>query len=260
MYTYKKQLANPSNYGGSRDRSAIKYIVLHYTSNDGDTDEANARYFQTAGRGASAHYFVDDDSVTQSVSDLYVAWSVGGLKWDDCSKTGGGTLYGKASNANSISIELCDTQKDGTVMASEKTLENAVLLIRELMIKYNVPLERVIRHFDVNGKHCPAYFLDSKKWQEFKSRISGGKVPASEAPAPQIDKKEEKKLTVYEVTAPAGLNVRSGPGTKYRKLYALSKGSSFLVDWIEGEWAHGHDNLKREGYVFTKWLQKRENL
>lgn len=256
-YIYKKQLAHPSNYGGSRSRSDILFLVLHFTANDGDTDEANARYFQTAGRGASAHYFVDDDSVTQSVSDLYVAWSVGGRKWDDCSKTGGGTLYGKASNANSISIELCDTKKDRTVMASEKTLENAVLLIRELMTKYNVPLERVIRHFDVNGKHCPEYFMDSKKWQEFKARI-GDKAAASEAPAPQTEKKEEKKLTVYEVTAPAGLNVRSGPGTKYRKLYALSKGSSFLVDWIEGEWAHGRDNMKREGYAFTKWLKIKE--
>ena len=56
----KTNLAAASNHGGTRSTSLIKWIVIHYTSNDGDTDEANANYFKTGGRGASAHYFVDD--------------------------------------------------------------------------------------------------------------------------------------------------------------------------------------------------------
>ena len=35
----KTNLANKSNYGGVRSVSNIKYIVVHYTGNDGDTDE-----------------------------------------------------------------------------------------------------------------------------------------------------------------------------------------------------------------------------
>ena len=31
----------------------------------------------------------------------------------------------------------------------------------------------MIRHFDVTGKPCPAYWVDNNKWNEFKSKLSG---------------------------------------------------------------------------------------
>ena len=39
-YVMKEHLANKANYGSKRDLSKIKYLVIHYTSNDGDSDEA----------------------------------------------------------------------------------------------------------------------------------------------------------------------------------------------------------------------------
>ena len=167
----KTVLAHKSNFGGTRALSSIRYIVLHYTANDGDSDESNTKYFQASDRNASAHYFVDDDSITQSVPDNFIAWSVGGKKYTDCEKTGGGKMYGIATNANSISIEMCDTKKDGKLQATEKTMKNAAALCMELMEKYNIDISRVIRHFDVNGKHCPAYFMDAAAWEEFKNRL-----------------------------------------------------------------------------------------
>lgn len=167
----KTVLAHKSNFGGTRALSSIRYIVLHYTANDGDSDESNTKYFQAPDRNASAHYFVDDDSITQSVPDNFIAWSVGGKKYTDCEKTGGGKMYGIATNANSISIEMCDTKKDGKLQATEKTMKNAAALCMELMEKYNIDISRVIRHFDVNGKHCPAYFMDAAAWEEFKNRL-----------------------------------------------------------------------------------------
>ena len=80
-YKYKQNLANRKNYGGRRSLAAIKYIGLHYTGNDGDSADANANYFKKNIVKASAHYFVDDTSVVQSVPDDYVAWSVGGKKY-----------------------------------------------------------------------------------------------------------------------------------------------------------------------------------
>lgn len=47
MYKLIEQLANPGNYGGSRKASQIKYLVYHYTGNDGDRAASNAAYFQT---------------------------------------------------------------------------------------------------------------------------------------------------------------------------------------------------------------------
>ena len=169
MVDIKIKTANRNNYGGKRNIADIKYIVIHYTANDGDTDEGNGNYFANNIVGASAHYFVDDDSITRSVPDDYIAWAVGGSKYK---YTKGGTFYGKCTNANSISIELCDTKKNGVYDFTETTMKNAADLVKLLMEKYTVPVERVIRHYDVTGKVCPKPFVDDEKaWKEFKERL-----------------------------------------------------------------------------------------
>lgn len=160
------------NYGGLRLASDIRYLVYHYTGNDGDTARANANYYANTEVKASAHYFVDDDGAVRSVPELYAAWAVGGKKWNDCAQTGGGTLHGTVTNANSISVELCDTVRDGKLMATETTLRNAAALGRALMARYGIPIGRVVRHFDVTGKHCPAYFMDDVAWNAFKTRLT----------------------------------------------------------------------------------------
>ena len=170
-YVLKERLANPGNYGGSRNASQIRYLVYHYTGNDGDRAANNAKYFQNNIVKASAHYFVDDTTVWRSVPDLKVAWSVGGSKYANADKTGGGTMYGVISNTNSLSIEMCDTIRNGVYQASEATLSNAAALGRALMEKYGIPIENVYRHFDVTGKHCPSYLVNAQKWAEFKKRL-----------------------------------------------------------------------------------------
>ena len=170
-YTIKEQLANSGNYGGSRNASQIRYLVYHYTGNDGDKAANNAAYFRRNIVKASAHYFVDDTTVWRSVPDLKVAWSVGGSKYANADKTGGGTMYGVISNTNSLSIEMCDTIRNGVYQASEATLANAAALGRTLMEKYGIPIENVYRHFDVTGKHCPSYLVNAQKWAEFKKRL-----------------------------------------------------------------------------------------
>ena len=158
--------ANPANYGGSRAASSVRYLVYHYTANK--TDKAKSNFVKS-----SAHYFVDEHDIYRSVEDLKTAYSVGGRKWSDCTSTGGGSMYGKITNTNSISIEMCSS--NGEIL--EATLQNAVRLGKELMQKYHIPLSNVYRHFDVNGKHCPGwdgwYGKDSAKWNEFRSRLSG---------------------------------------------------------------------------------------
>ena len=170
-YTIKEQLANSGNYGGSRNASQIRYLVYHYTGNDGDRAANNAKYFQNNIVKTSAHYFVDDTTVWRSVPDLKVAWSVGGSKYANADKTGGGTMYGVITNTNSLSIEMCDTIRNGVYQASEATLANAAALGRALMEKYGIPIENVYRHFDVTGKHCPSYLVSAQKWAEFKKRL-----------------------------------------------------------------------------------------
>lgn len=175
----KTNIANRKNYGGVRSTNSIKYIVIHYTGNDGDTDENNGKYFKNNVLTASAHYFVDDDSITQSVPDNYVAWHCGAKKY----------THAHCRNANSIGVELCDDVRNGVIYPSEKTIANALELVEHLMQKYSIPQTNVIRHYDVSGKLCPAYWCGTKdkdtKWKTaFWSRL--GATSATKKTVQQI--------------------------------------------------------------------------
>ena len=216
----KTTIANSKNFGGTRSTSKIQWIVIHYTANDGDRDESNGRYFANNVVKASAHYFVDSDSVTQSVADNRVAYAVGGKKYADCGKTGCGKYYGKVTNTNSISIELCDDVKNGTIYPSAKTIENALELTEYLMKKYNIPKSNVIRHFDVNGKPCPKYWTNDVKWKnEFWNKINSGG--------------SENKTTVdtsYKVKINTDvLNVRKGAGTSYAVTAIVKRNEVYTI-------------------------------
>ena len=247
-YTLKTNIANKNNYGGKRNASAIKYIVLHYTGNDGDSDESNAKYFRNNIVKASAHYFVDDDSVTQSVPDNYIAWSVSGRRYSSCSKTGGGSMYGKCTNSNSISVELCDAVKNGTVYPSEKTIENAIAFVKTPMKKYGIPASNVIRHFDVTGKGCPAYWCGTTAknvlWiTEFHDRLSGS---TSAVP--------ERKVVSYLVKITASsLNVRAGAGTSYRVTASVKKNQVYTIIEEKNGWGRLKSGI---GWISLKYAVK----
>lgn len=239
-YKLKKKYANKNNYGAKRSASNIKYIVIHYTANDGDTDEGNANYFASRIIKASAHYFVDDDSVTQSVPDNYVAWSVGGSKYSNCKTTGGGKYYTKCTNSNSISIELCDTKKDGKIYPTKKTIDNAIELTRKLMKQYNIPSTNVIRHFDVTGKTCPAYWCGTseknKLWKtEFYNKLSSLSSTPSNSSSPTSPK--VNKLTIAKPTLKNG---SKGTQVKYLQQdlnylgFKGANGKQLTVDGVIG--------------------------
>lgn len=160
MYTFKINFANRKNYGSIR--TSIKYIVIHYTANDGDSDEGNSNYFKNNIVNASAHYFVDNDSITQAVPDNYIAYHCGANNYK----------HSECRNSNSIAIELCDSVKNGVIYPDAETINNAIELTKHLMKKYNISKENVIRHYDVTGKHCPVYWVNDSKWKdEFWNKI-----------------------------------------------------------------------------------------
>ena len=222
-YEFKTKIANKANYGGKRSTDKIKYIVIHYTGNDGDTDENNGKYFANNIVKASAHYFVDDDSVTQSVPDDCIAWSVGGDKYANCSTTGGGTFHKKCTNTNSLNIELCDDVKNGTIYPSAQTIANAIELTKAKMKEYGIPAANVIRHFDVTGKGCPAYWCGTAekdaKWQsEFKNKLDWQSVSAKKenATAVKTDTSNvyDLKAFIKDVQAATGAKVDGIAGSE----------------------------------------------
>lgn len=152
-----------------RKHSDVKFIVIHYTAGSTDTAENEGYYFKNGNtRSAGAHFFIGRDGhIVKSVPMDRTAWSVGGKKYSDCKKTGGGKYYRKCTNSNSVSIELCAIADKDASPEQIKATKELITYIR----KYCKNAKTIIRHFDVNGKHCPARYMDSKKWKTLKEAI-----------------------------------------------------------------------------------------
>ncbi len=156
--------AHPGNYTPGRT-GPVRFLVLHYTAGRNDSAGSNVRYFRDNLVKASAHYFVDELGWLSSVDEQDTAWSVG---------TAG--IYRQkhpmCRNENSISIELCCRWASGQYAFSPKTVRNAARLTRLLMTRYDIPMENVLRHFDVVSKRCPAPWVDDESgWLAFQKRV-----------------------------------------------------------------------------------------
>ena len=145
------------------------YIVIHYVGAD-STAANNASYFYSVNRSASANYFVDENEIWQVVEDTDAAWHCGGSRQSNR----GGSFYKKCLNSNSIGIEMCMKYNSlGKAYFKDGTVENTIDLTKTLMEKYNIPVDRVIRHYDVVGKYCPGPYVDDENaWNEFKQRLT----------------------------------------------------------------------------------------
>ena len=148
---------NRSNRGGT----PIRYIVVHDTGNPsrGANATAHYNYFNGGDRSSSADFFVDDTQVL-CVNDYYkfYTWHCGD----------GRGKYG-ITNRNSVGIEFCinvDSDRD-------KTLARTAQLVRELMQELNIPIDRVVRHYDASRKNCPQSMSGNgwAQWYKFKEKL-----------------------------------------------------------------------------------------
>lgn len=174
----------------------IKYIAIHYTAGGSSTPgrAQGLRSMWESMKRASADFGVDDRDMVQFNPDLknYYCWSVGDKKAAHVNVPDG-------RNGNTISIEICSTLQNGTSLAqpnhsgwsyTDKAIENAIKLTKILMKKFNIPIERVVRHYDISGKLCPGVIgwndgqlydtngkplagkrNNSNRWKEFKNKL-----------------------------------------------------------------------------------------
>lgn len=141
----------------------MQYIVVHYTgsgTSKSGSAKANCQYFGGGDRQASAHYFIDDGGVWEYADpSTYYTWHCGD----------GHGKYG-ISNANSIGIEVCQNYD---VPFTETEIRYLAELVRMLMVKFNVPASRVVRHYDASRKLCPLYYAKrSTEWEALRKRIT----------------------------------------------------------------------------------------
>lgn len=163
-----KPINNGKQIGNSRNTSTIKGIAIHMTDNFsvGADAMAHYRYLQKAERPGSAHYYISATKsmieIVQPIGDSKVAWHVGD-KWGYKNNP---NRRKDLNNTNTIGIEMC-VNKDGDFNSVRfATIE----LVKNLMVKYNIKPNNVVRHFDITGKKCPSQW-NNNDWNEFKKEI-----------------------------------------------------------------------------------------
>lgn len=164
MLKINRKISRYNHYKGNNP----KYIVIHYVGAQSSTAKNNATYFYTGNRNASAHFFVDDTSIWQSVEIFNGAWHCGDTNT-------------AVNNKNSIGIEQCCL--GAGLQVTEKTENNAIELVVYLMKKYNIPIENVRTHHEVSGKMCPNWSANNwARWKNFKKKVVAQLNPAKPKP------------------------------------------------------------------------------
>ncbi len=135
----------------------VNGIVIHYTANPGTTAEQNRSYFEGLKDSGiayvSAHYVIGmDGKIIHCVPDDEVSYA------------------SNDRNGDTISIECCHADETGQF--SKETYDSLLWLTAYLMGTHDVPIDNVIRHYDVNGKPCPKYYVDHpESWEALKADV-----------------------------------------------------------------------------------------
>lgn len=182
----------------SRRGSSPEWIVVHYTGCPGTRGDVIARRFARSSvpandRLSSAHYVVDGERIWQCISLDRAAWHVGNGQPNECYSTcDHAELWHKKhkgflGNRNSIGVELCvmksgrgNRMEDEDWYFGDQTVETAAHLVAELLCRFDMSLDRILRHYDATGKPCPRPFVTLRRdksqkyeaaWTDFRIRV-----------------------------------------------------------------------------------------
>lgn len=128
-----------ANYGDRRGGRAPDMIVLHYTGMV-DADSA-VRRLTVAGTEVSSHYIVHEDGrIIQCVPETLRAWHSGASTWGTETDV----------NSCSIGVEIINGGHDhGLPGYPLRQVAAVIALCKGIMIRRNIPSERVLGHSDV---------------------------------------------------------------------------------------------------------------
>ena len=143
-------------------KSTPKRICVHYTGDCGATAAQLTKYWQNVAAGVfkdkpwswtSAQYIVGlNGEVVRCIPDNEIAYAAAN------------------QNADTIHIEVCYKRQSGEF--EEKSVVALSELVRSLMKKHAIPAGKVVRHYDLTGKLCPAYYVDENRWAALHERIT----------------------------------------------------------------------------------------
>ncbi|MCA6607424.1 peptidoglycan recognition protein family protein [Bacillus safensis] len=187
-----------------------KYITFHNTANDASA-ENEITYMRNNNATVSYHFAVDDKEVIQGIETNRNAWHCG---------DGDGVTSG---NRTSIGVEVCYSKSGGERYKKAEAL--AIKFIAQLLKERGWGVDRVKKHEDWSGKHCPHRVLDEGRWGAVKAAIAkelaalnGSKAPAKTGTATKPVKTSKPKAPSKKLAVPTGVIRQGARGTAVTNL------------------------------------------
>lgn len=145
----------PKNkYNRPGTKSIPERICVHYTGQAGADADKLALFYKNVASGmfpdkpdswTSTQYIIGlSGKKIRIIPDNEVAYAASG------------------KNNGTVHIEVCYSKITGEFeSASVSALRE---LVQELMKKYRIPAEKVLRHYDLTWKYCPWFYVDENRW------------------------------------------------------------------------------------------------
>ena len=225
-----------SNFSPRGDGGAIKMIVIHST--EGTRRSDIPIFLGQTYRKVSAHYYVQrDGKVFQFVPDNKAAWHAGVSSWL------GRSAGWIQSHSIGIELENLNTRTNKRQDYPTPQMTAVIELVRELVDKYGVAREYVVRHSDIAPlrKADPAFF----DWNGFLTLVfAGGVKPRTLVPEsnPVVVAPE----TPYETEGADWLNPQQEIEEKINTAAETAVSNAFSGMWVKlGElWNRFLDSLR----------------
>lgn len=142
-------------------------LVTHSTANPGVGDENHFKWLDADRRHGWAHFYVDDDSISQLVSEGFM-----------------GPAQGPTMNLRALSVEMCEPSvklpMDKRVQLFNETWKRTIWLEANILFRYGWPISALWSHAMVSTKYPQdtdhqdplAFFATyGKKWDNFVSDV-----------------------------------------------------------------------------------------
>lgn len=139
----------------------VNNLVIHYVANAGSSAANNRRYFDN---------LADQDP--QQPGTVGGCHFVVGLEGEviQCIPISEITYASNSRNFDTLAIEVCHPDETGKF--SQTTYDSLVRLTAWLCNELKLTSKDLIRHYDVNGKNCPKYYVENEDaWKQFKKDV-----------------------------------------------------------------------------------------
>ena len=147
-------------YGANNPNRPINpdTIVIHYSGGACVTAETLARCLvNNNANNVSANYCVDENDIICTIPPGYMSYGVTG------------------HNNHIINIEVCYTDPAGRFELN--AIANIRRIVKKCMRDFNIPADKVVRHYDLTKKKCPCYYVDNPaEWARLHRMITKGVV------------------------------------------------------------------------------------